>query len=248
MLPDERARQVRDRAFQDRVLAALEKRRRSRTLTILNSPIFLWIMSLLVITCGSAYYSNFKECIGNSKQLIRSYRDIRSEIISRQMSIGAKLLFAHTVADARAAVLNVGSDNGDFRNQRLDELMIRLETMPIRNAIADSGMNPLTTSLRSYDETIRSTPALAKFAPLTFGQFPVSLSPADLSSLQVFGYAMFRRAVLEAVNDVPILTTIDCGGRNIFKMLLGGEPQTVRMTRVSFLEFQKARDLLLRGQ
>ena len=242
--PHDRARLANERAFQERVLAALEKPRRGRVLSLLNSPIFIWIMSLLVVTGGSFYYGSLKQCIAESKQLIRSYRDIRSEINLRQMSIGARLFSAHTLADVRSAASNVGFDNADFRDRRLDQLIIRLKTMPVTIASSSGALNPE----KGFEDLMQSTAGMDRFQLLTFGQFSETFSPTDLRSIQAFGYAMYLDAALKWIADIPVLTTIDCRLANVVKISFGGEPQTVGMKRVSFLEFQEARDSTLHNR
>ena len=200
-------------------------------------------MSLLIITGGGAYFTNFKACVADSKQLIQTYHDVRSEIAWRRMTVGSRLVFAQTLSAARSAVLNIGSENAEFKDRPLDQLLIQLQSMPIR-IVATDGLTPLDNALNSYDRLMGSTPALNKFQSLTFGQIPEALSPADLPSLQLIGYAMYQKSLFDTIYDIPTLETINCGPRNVVKILLGGNPQTVQITRMTFLQFEKMRDAI----
>jgi hypothetical protein len=57
MVDNEFLRQRREREFQQRVLAAVEKPKTSRIFKIMNAPSFLWLLTALILTVGGAYIS-----------------------------------------------------------------------------------------------------------------------------------------------------------------------------------------------
>jgi hypothetical protein len=240
--PSERAKLARHREFQSRVLAALEKPKRGRMTFILSNLICPALVALL-ISFGGLYYASAKQCIADSKQLVRDYGHVRDEVRWRRTKIAENLLLSQTLKDARARLLNVGYDDADFRDRSFVDLLIRMRALSLKIDFSGSRPNPTADSVRSLDDLIQSEPTFVKFQTLVDGGFPESLSPSDQPALQAFGYAMFLKAAFEKIGDFPILTTFDCGPHNVVKIMLGGEPQTVRMSQVTFLEFQKARDL-----
>src|SRR5437016_7933218 len=69
----EEIRNRRERAFQARVLATLDKPKGAPILAALNSPIVLWLLSAILITSGGAYLNNHQQCIQNALTDIDTY-------------------------------------------------------------------------------------------------------------------------------------------------------------------------------
>ena len=52
MADNEFLRQKREREFQQRVLAALEKPKSHRIIRVINAPFFLWLLTVILVTGG----------------------------------------------------------------------------------------------------------------------------------------------------------------------------------------------------
>jgi hypothetical protein len=96
MADSEFLRQKREREFQQRVLSAVEKPKESRAWKFVNSGIFLWGLSVAVITIGGGYITNHQQCMRDADRLIERREHLTREIWAR------KLAFERAVADAKS--------------------------------------------------------------------------------------------------------------------------------------------------
>jgi len=76
-------REKRDREFQARVLAALERPKKARVIAIINSGFFLWLISALFLTFGSAIYQARQTCTSESAARKENLRLVQEEITDR---------------------------------------------------------------------------------------------------------------------------------------------------------------------
>ena len=87
MLDNEFLRQKREREFQKQVLSGLDKPRGSRLTGLLNSPFTLWLLSLLVVTVGGAYFTTRNQCYQDADRFIDNYEKLAVELRLRQAHI-----------------------------------------------------------------------------------------------------------------------------------------------------------------
>jgi len=95
-IENEVVRQKREREFQARVLAAVEKPKRNRFLAIINAPIFLWLISAIARSFGSMVYQARQQCVQESGALIMSQLRTQSEINERVSYFKQAVLSAKT--------------------------------------------------------------------------------------------------------------------------------------------------------
>jgi len=116
MPENEFLRQKREREFQQRMLAALEKPRQNRVWMILNSAFVLWLLSAILITGGGTYITGHKQCLADADQIINRRARLRQELFGRDLAYARRIAdpktFEFTVPDKRGSVLadlsNVG--------------------------------------------------------------------------------------------------------------------------------------------
>ena len=79
-IENEVLRQKRERQFQARVLAAVEKPKRNRFLAIINAPIVLWLLSAATLSFVPLLYQTRQQCMQQSGTLIMDRILTQSEI------------------------------------------------------------------------------------------------------------------------------------------------------------------------
>ena len=86
--------------FQQRVLAAVEKPKRNKLLAVINSPFFLWVMSVLLLSIGGSYVSNYKQCRDDAEKTIERRNHLSQELLVRLTAVSARVTEAKTLQEA----------------------------------------------------------------------------------------------------------------------------------------------------
>jgi hypothetical protein len=126
LTPHEQIRNRREREFQSRMLAAVEKPKQSTTgvvAKVLNSPFTLWLLSAILITVGGAFFSTRQQCIADAEKVIESAAKLDSEIARRQRYIFRSIVAAETVAELKDALAKMPTLYADFAGRSLFELL-----------------------------------------------------------------------------------------------------------------------------
>ncbi|MGA2895171.1 MAG: hypothetical protein ABSE22_20090 [Xanthobacteraceae bacterium] len=84
MRDNEFLRQKREREFQARLLAAVEKPKRRTFWELLNSGFVLWLLSVVLLSVGGGYISNHQQCMKDADTIIAQRFPLQEEIIGRQ--------------------------------------------------------------------------------------------------------------------------------------------------------------------
>jgi hypothetical protein len=82
-IENEVLRRKREREFQARMLASIEKPKPNRLLTLINAPISLWLLSAIALSFGAAVYQTRNQCSDKSEALIANQFRTRNEIDRR---------------------------------------------------------------------------------------------------------------------------------------------------------------------
>lgn len=109
MADNEFLRQKREREFQQRVLAAVEKPKENRGWKFVNSGIVIWGLSVALITIGGGYITNHQQCMRDADQLIERRDHLTSEIWSRNLAFEAAVDAAETMSEALLVPNSKGS-------------------------------------------------------------------------------------------------------------------------------------------
>lgn len=122
MKENEFQRRQREREFQRRVLAALEKPPGNRFWAVLNSGIVIWLLSTSVIVLGGGYITSHLQCLKDANQLIDKREIVLSEYNSLIQKYRDAIEKSTSSKDlASALIIKEPSDNG-LSNLSLGEL------------------------------------------------------------------------------------------------------------------------------
>src|SRR5262245_57181307 len=86
--------------FQQRVLAAVEKPKRNRLLAVINSPFFLWVMSVLLLSIGGSYITNHKQCRDDAEKAIERRNRLSQESLVRLNAVAVRVTGAENLQEA----------------------------------------------------------------------------------------------------------------------------------------------------
>ena len=165
-------RQKRDREFQQRVLAAVEKPKSPWIIRFINAPSFLWLMSSIVLAAGVFYYSAYQQCLKDAHDQISSYTRLSRELSEREQLTREIILKAKSVAELRTALPKV-EFYPEFKGHKFSVLYKAYNDFPYRIIDFPSPPDGLT------DERARRLYTIVRD-----GQLPRDFSDSALRSLQ----------------------------------------------------------------
>ena len=84
---DEFLRLRRERQFLEHVLATIRKPTSNRWLAILSSPFFIWLLTLVFLVLGGAYFTRMQQCVGEAEQVIEKRERLETEMDNRRKAI-----------------------------------------------------------------------------------------------------------------------------------------------------------------
>jgi hypothetical protein len=87
MADNEFLRRRRERQFQEHVLANIGKPASNRSLAVLNSPFFIWLLTLVVLAIGGAYFTRMQQCVGEAEQVMEKRERLETEMDNRRNAI-----------------------------------------------------------------------------------------------------------------------------------------------------------------
>jgi hypothetical protein len=76
-------RERREREFQRRVLAAIERPKSNRFWAFINSAAFLWLASAIVLTGGGWYITSYQDCAKSSDDVVEKLQNATSDFVSK---------------------------------------------------------------------------------------------------------------------------------------------------------------------
>lgn len=179
-----------DHIFRQRVLAAIEKPPKSRLLAIVNSSLFLWVLTLLVVTTGGTALTSYQQCVKEADEAIERNTRVQREIFQRELRIKQILLGASSVADMRTQMKQPNSyypEFAGFPTQLLKEsnLAFLQKVTDFKVLLGEALPMPRPELLRIYS--------------IASGQLPDALSDKDLPLLREFA-----NVVLATQRPIPL--------------------------------------------
>lgn len=221
------------REFQARVLAALEKPKAKRWIVILNSPIIIWLLSVIVLTLGGGYYTTYRQCVADAQSIASAYRTIDYEIRYRQDSIIDVVLQAKTMDDVRRGLTNKFYYSSELKDKSISELMALDRAAYLR--IDRSEMN--------LPKSAKDTDAFHRFTLVLQQQVPRDLTDADLLDLKKYAGSVEVEFV-DFIFRAAIATAYEprCNPLTVSSIALGGSPILVKARNVGLAERER-RDL-----
>jgi hypothetical protein len=122
-IENEVLRRKREREFQTRMLASIGKPKANRLLAIINSPIFLWLLSAIALSFGAAVYQTRNQCLEKSDALIANQFRTRNEIDRRIYYFKEAVLSAKSPKQLQDILRKRSSTYTDLRAKNLFDLL-----------------------------------------------------------------------------------------------------------------------------
>jgi hypothetical protein len=210
---------VDDNAFHQRLLAAVEKPRTGRLLTILNSSFFLWILTACVVSAGGVYVTSYQQCRKDADDEIERNTKIERELFQRELKIREIIMTRLSVADMRAALLQPNfyyPEFSGFPNQ-----ILRESDASFLNRVKD-------LKIPSHQDIPRNE--LLNLFQVSNGRIPDNLTDKDIKLLQEYAQKMLAQA-----RPIPLpgfgLSPFEaaCGPRTLLDRFFSGA--SVRIVR-----------------
>lgn len=229
--PEDRVREKRDRKFQTRILAALEKKPRTiRWLVLLNTPIAIWLLSVIFITLGGGYFTAYRQCIDDGRVISRTYSTYKYEIFYRQDAIVKAISQAKTMADLRKALKERIYFNSDLK-ESIPELLSTYRAAYLR--IDRSAVD------QSAERKLSASPLSARFTTVFLGSVPDTFTDSDLPSLKLFATLVSYANFLTFLNSLRTIYETRCTPRNVVRIALGESPILLQAIQTTFVEREK---------
>jgi hypothetical protein len=226
--PIDRLRGKRDREFQARILAALEKPKKRRCLAIINSPIVIWMLTVIFITVGTGYYTTYRQCVADARQILSVNGNYGVEIRHRQDEIVNAIGEAVTVADLRKALEKKTYFISDLKDKSMIELQATYRDAYLR--IDRSGIDA------TPERTLISSPLFARFSVIFSGYLPPTLSDADLPDLKKYAAVISASNQAILLRELTTVYEVGCTPSNVGLIALGENPVLARAVAVTFSE------------
>ena len=91
---------------------------------IINSGLFLWIISAIILTGGAGYLNGYQTCIRDAKQIGDDFEQSDIEIISRRSQITMAILYSNNVEELTVALKAISPSFSRFRDMTTLDLEI----------------------------------------------------------------------------------------------------------------------------
>jgi hypothetical protein len=188
MRNNEFTRRRQEREFQARLFAALQKPKRNKLLAIINSPFFLWLMSLVILTIGGTYVGAYQQCTKEALDQITLDVKIQREYIERRGHILDIIDHDASIAAMRTDLSKPYFYYPEFKDYPL--AYVREQYKRARNSIIDTTERSAVQSvhdagpdlLNSFDRVVLR----AKFGDPANGNLADDLQDADIPMLRDF--------------------------------------------------------------
>lgn len=183
MSDGEPQQQERDRDFQQRLLAAVEKPKPNRFFKFINAPLFLWALSVAFVTAGGSYFTERTECLRNAEDVAGRYAKISHELFVRRASINQIILKAGSVNDIRVGLGNLKALQPEYSSRMIPDL--DAEYLRLYAQIRFTTADPLADTLKALDP-LMSDEHFTRYNAINYGALLQSISDAELPAIKRF--------------------------------------------------------------
>jgi hypothetical protein len=116
-------RERRERAFQKRVLSAIEKRDQNVFLSILNSAFFLWLLSAIFLTIGGVYFTTYQDCNAKANAGFLEGHRLTAELLDRKRAMADLTANAKSIDDIKKTFKTIPYVFAQFKDASFAELL-----------------------------------------------------------------------------------------------------------------------------
>lgn len=203
--------QKRQREFEQRVMAAVEKPKESRLWALLNKPFTLWILSLFLISVFGSYISAYQQCRKDAEDEIERATKISRELFQRETTIQKIILTKSNVNEMTQELAKPDSYYPEFSGLQIEAL---LETYAsFLNRVLDLKSTPVTKEEERF----------LQFYSVSMGYIPANLTDKDIPALREYASKMLAKTwpiPLPGFGVSPFEAA--CGPTNLYDRLLKG--------------------------
>jgi hypothetical protein len=181
---------ITDDVFKKRILAALDKPKKSTLVSILNSGLFLWLLTLGVVTAGGAYLTSYQQCRKDAEEEIERNTRIRRELFQRELRIQEIILTASSVVEMRNQLKQPNSYYPEFAGFPI--MLLQESNAAFLNRVDDLKLT-FTPGKPS------PPPEIMALYPISRGQLPDAVADKDIPLLHEYA-----RTMLAQTNPIPL--------------------------------------------
>lgn len=179
-----------DHIFKRRVLAALEKPPKRKIFAVINSGLFLWFLTLLVVTAGGALLTSRQQCLKEADEAIERDTRVQREIFQRELKIKQIITAAPTIAEVRSQLsqpITYYPEFAGFPTPLLRESLFAFlqKVIGFKQLLAETKPLP--------------RPEILRFYSVASGQLPDGVTDADIPLLREFA-----TTVLATMRPIPL--------------------------------------------
>ncbi len=200
-------------------------------MAIINSPIFIWMLTVVVVTLGGAYYTTYRQCVADARQIVSISATYGVEIRHRQDEIANAIGEAATVVDLRKALEKKTYFISDLKDKTMIELQAAYRDAYLQ--IDRSGIDA------TPERALISSPLFARFGVIFSGYLPPTLSDADLPDLKKYAAIVSATNLAILLRELTTIYEIGCTPLNVVLIALGENPVLARAVAVIFSERYK---------
>jgi hypothetical protein len=244
----EKIRSAREREFQRTLIEAIRAKDASappsaiikrvvvQTFKVLNSGAFLAALGILV-SFGVFYHQTYIACVENSRTLYRDYTAVRMEVLQRQAYFAATAFNAKSIKDLQKTLSQIKFYDRQFREDTTVDLLAR-------QAIQANSIDTRSVAPDPTRSILEQAEAFQKYKPLFFSGVILdgTLTDDDLPAIKQLATPVMQANAISLVLDFRNVPQIECIPQNIFALMWGERPITIRKFDAgSFLAVEKLR-------
>jgi hypothetical protein len=152
LTPGELLRNKREREFQARILAAVDKPKQSHIITIINSPFVLWALSAILVSATAAYLTASIGCTAEAERLLETHDKITSELAGRYRQMRRGILAAKSFEEALNFVDELPSKSSkEFSNRSTSSLWAQARRIEQKSYETNKPVDPDTRILDRWE-------------------------------------------------------------------------------------------------
>jgi hypothetical protein len=229
--PADTLRLAREKRFQDRVLAALEKPRKNRILLIINSAFFLWLLSASVLTFGSFYFTTYQQCVRDANSDSDKYFRLAREVFNRKEYVASVVAKTKSFSELIKYLKPLPYVYVDFKDRSLFDLQRELNKIEIKIDKADIRGWILQTGA-GYEGIAVNDRDLRQYQSILNGEVGSGIGDDEYLVLNDFiqnyyylGHRDFR--IVQTTNLSP-----NCSATTVLGILLGASTKIIQASHI----------------
>jgi hypothetical protein len=214
----------------ERLLRALAQPKKGLVISIVNSGLFLWILTAVFLTTGGSYISNRQACSTEADQIIDKRNRLALEMEKRRSAIAQGIAEARTVDEVRDILKSPPNIFPDLKNRTLLELSS--EYVNLNENIDETAVRSLEIALARKIEPMTTTQFM-RYRSLYIGE--LGKTDYDLADLKDFSRKYFEGDRIRSLVHKLSEFKPDCSVRTVLDRILNGS-RAVHVTQEPLMD------------